>query len=68
MRKQSRSGKYIERKLRSGVRPSTLWNMGYPKPTVRYYWRKITKPEQFKEYIKKIQLLNKRRYQDLSTS
>lgn len=50
-----KSSKEIIELLEQGVSQRQIAKKGYPESTIRYYFMKMHKPEQFKEYIKRVQ-------------
>jgi len=61
-RKTSRRSKNIIKLLENGESPYSLYaHKGYPKETVRYYWRKLKYPEKYKAHIKTITKYNSNR-------
>lgn len=60
-RKISKKSKKIIALLEQGVRPYTIFKMGYPEPTVNYYFYKMTRPEKFAKMLESIKKYNKNR-------
>lgn len=58
-REPKTSSKEIIELLQQGVSQRQIAKQGYPESTVRYYFMKMHKPEQFKEYIKRVQVYQK---------
>jgi hypothetical protein len=61
MKKISRRSKNIIKLIDSGMSQYAIIHKGYPRPTVRYYWYKIKRPEKFSKMIEKIKSNNDRR-------
>lgn len=59
MRQTSEKSKEIIKLLQDGKKQSEVQSLGYPIATVRYHYRKLYKPKQFKKFIKQIQGYNK---------
>ena len=57
-RKQSQKAKEIQKLIELGLDQIAVRAKGYNRQTVRYYWRKIKNPEQYKRFIKQIQGYN----------
>lgn len=54
-REPKTSSKEIIALLEQGVSQRQIAKKGYPESTVRYYFMKMHKPQQFKKYIKRVQ-------------
>jgi len=70
-RKQSQKGKEIQQLIESGLDQIAVRAKGYNRQTVRYYWRKIKNPKQYRRFVKQIQgyneaLLTKKRKSSIS--
>ena len=58
MRPQSEKAKEIQELINSGLDQVAVRAKGYNRQTVRYYWRKIKNPKQYRRFIKQIQGYN----------
>ena len=58
MRPQSEKAKEIQKLINSGLDQIAVRAKGYNRQTVRYYWRKIKNPEQYKRFINQIKGYN----------
>jgi len=59
MRVTSKKSEDIITLLKTGKKQIELFNLGYPKGTVRYYYRKLFKPSKHKRFIKQVSGYNK---------
>jgi len=58
MRRQSQKAKEIQQLIESGLDQIDVRAKGYNRQTVRYYWRKIKNPKQYRKFVKQIQGYN----------
>jgi hypothetical protein len=61
MKKISRKSRNIIKLIESGMTRYAITQKGYKRETVRYHWRKIKNPEKHRQFVAKIQALNKKR-------
>jgi len=58
MRQQSEKAKEIQKLIEQGLEQFAIRKLGYEREIVRYYWRKIKNPKQYRKFIKQIQGYN----------
>jgi hypothetical protein len=58
MRPQSKKAKEIQELIESGLDQIAVRAKGYNRQVVRYYWRKIKNPKQYRKFVKQIQGYN----------
>lgn len=60
-RQPSKTSKEIISFLESGISQESLVKQGYKESTVRYWYRKMYRPQTFKRFVKQVHGYNKKR-------